>query len=99
MYYAAVELVKSQGGKILVEIGKKLEHLPLPVAGLISDQKIETVIEKVNNLAKASKQLGCKLDDPFMNMDFLSLPVIPELKITDKGLIYVKKFEITSLFV
>ncbi|OGI26792.1 MAG: adenine deaminase [Candidatus Melainabacteria bacterium RIFOXYA12_FULL_32_12] len=99
MYYAAVELVKSQGGKIVVENGKTLEHLALPIAGLISNQNIETVIEKLDNLAKYSKKLGCKLDDPFMNMAFLSLPVIPELKITDKGLIDVNKFEITPVFV
>ncbi|EKE03569.1 MAG: hypothetical protein ACD_20C00183G0007 [uncultured bacterium] len=99
MYFAAVELVKSQGGKIVVENGKTLEHLPLPIAGLISNQNIETVIEKLDNLAKCSKDLGCQLDDPFMSMAFLSLPVIPELKITDKGLIDVNKFEITSVFV
>ena len=99
MYYAAVELVKSQGGKIVVENGKTLEKLPLPVAGLISDLPIEEVIEKLKSLVKSTKQLGCKLDDAFMNMAFLSLPVIPDLKITDKGLIDVNKFEITNLFV
>jgi len=99
MYYAAVELVKSQGGKIVVENGKTLEKLPLPVAGLISDLSIEEVMEKLRSLVKSTKQLGCKLDDAFMNMAFLSLPVIPDLKITDKGLIDVNKFEITSIFV
>jgi len=99
MYYAAVELVKSQGGKIVVENGKTLEKLPLPVAGLISDLPIEEVIAKLKNLVKSTQQLGCKLDDAFMNMAFLSLPVIPDLKITDKGLIDVNKFEITNLFV
>ncbi|MEI8390047.1 MAG: adenine deaminase [bacterium] len=99
MYYAAVELVKSQGGKIVVENGKTLEKLPLPVAGLISDLPIEEVITKLKSLVKSTQSLGCKLDDAFMNMAFLSLPVIPDLKITDKGLIDVNKFEITSLFV
>lgn len=99
MYYAAVELVKTQGGKIVVENGKTLEKLPLPVAGLISDLPIEEVMAKLKNLVKATKSLGCKLDDAFMNMAFLSLPVIPDLKITDKGLIDVNKFEITNLFV
>jgi len=99
MYYAAVELVKSQGGKIVVENGKTLEKLPLPIAGLISDLPIEEVIEKLKSLVKSTKSLGCKLDDAFMNMAFLSLPVIPDLKITDKGLIDVNKFKITSLFV
>lgn len=99
MYYAAVELVKSQGGKIVVENGKTLAHLPLPVAGLMSDQKLEYVIEKSVSLAQAAQEIGCELEDPFLNMAFLSLPVIPELKITDKGLIDVNKFEITPLFV
>ena len=99
MYFAAIELVKSQGGKIIVENGKTLEHLPLPIAGLISDQKIETVIEKLKSLQSKAKKLGCQIDDPFLSMAFLSLPVIPDLKITDKGLIDVNKFEVTSLFV
>ena len=99
MYYAAIELVKSQGGKIVVNKGKTLSHLPLPIAGLISDQKVDIVIEKLEGLTESSRSLGCTLDDPFMSMAFLSLPVIPELKITDKGLIDVNKFEFTSLFV
>jgi len=99
MYFAAVELVKSQGGKIVVEKGKTLEKLPLPIAGLISDLPVEEVIFKLKNLVKSTQNLGCKLDDAFMNMAFLSLPVIPDLKITDKGLIDVNKFEITNLFV
>ncbi len=98
MYYAAVELVKSQGGKIVVENQKTLAHLPLPIAGLMSDQPIEFVIEKLKKLNDAAKTIGCKIHDPFMSMSFLSLPVIPELKITDKGLIDANKFEIAELF-
>lgn len=99
MYYAAVELVKSQGGKIIVENGKTLSHLELPVAGLMSDLPTDEVLEKISNLEKASEKIGCKIADPFMSMAFLSLSVIPEIKITDKGLIDVNKFEITDLFV
>lgn len=99
MYYAAVELVKSQGGKIIVENGKILSHLELPVAGLMSDLPTDEVLEKISNLEKASEKIGCKIADPFMSMAFLSLSVIPEIKITDKGLIDVNKFEITDLFV
>ncbi len=98
MYYAAVELVKSQGGKIIVENGKTLAHLPLPIAGLMSDKTSEEVMEKIAELEAASRKIGCKIPDPFMSMAFLSLSVIPELKITDKGLIDVNKFEITNLF-
>ena len=98
MYYAAVELVKSQGGKIIVENGKTLCHLPLPIAGLMSDLPNERVIERLEDLSKASQKIGCQIADPFMSMAFLSLSVIPEIKITDKGLIDAKKFEITDLF-
>lgn len=99
MYYAAVELVKSQGGKIIVENGKTLAHLKLPIAGLMSDRPAEEVQAKITELDKAAKQIGCAIDEPFMSMAFLSLSVIPELKITDKGLIDVNKFEVTELFV
>lgn len=99
MYYAAVELVKSQGGKIIVENGKTLSHLELPVAGLMSDEPTDEVLKKISDLEKASEKIGCKIADPFMSMAFLSLSVIPEIKITDKGLIDVNKFEITNLFV
>lgn len=99
MYYAAVELVKSQGGKIVVENGKTLAHLKLPIAGLMSDKTSEEVQEQIAKLDKAAKQIGCKIDEPFMSMAFLSLSVIPELKITDKGLIDVNEFAVTELFV
>ena len=99
MYYAAVELVKSQGGKIIVENKKTLAHLKLPIAGLMSDRPFEEVETKLKELDKAAKQIGCKIDDPFMSMAFLSLSVIPELKITDKGLIDVNKFEVIDLAV
>lgn len=99
MYHAAVELVKSQGGKIVVENQKTLAHLPLPIAGLMSDKPYEEVNKKIEELEQAVKKIGCTMDDPYMSMAFLSLSVIPELKITDKGLIDVNKSEITNLFV
>ncbi len=99
MYYAAVELVKSQGGKIIVRDKHTLAHLPLPIAGLMSDMSYEDVEMKLLDLDEAAQKVGCKIKDPFMSMAFLSLSVIPELKITDKGLIDVTKFEVTNLFV
>lgn len=98
MYTAAVELIKSQGGKIVVNNGEVLAHLPLPVAGLISDADFNTVIEKSMQLNDAAKEIGCKIDDPFMAMGFLSLPVIPELKITDKGVFDTTKFDFVDIF-
>lgn len=99
MYYAAVELVKSQGGKVVVENGKTLAKLELPIAGLMSNKPSEEVISQLKVLNEAVKQINCKINDPFMSMAFLSLAVIPELKITDKGLIDVCEFKQTDLYV
>lgn len=98
MYKAAVELVKSQGGKVIVENGVVLSKLPLPIAGLMSNEKIEFVIEKCLELKAVAKTIGCALNDPFMTMAFLSLSVIPELKITDKGVVDVMKSEFVDIF-
>ena len=98
MYLAAVELVKSQGGKVVVENGKVLAKLELPIAGLMSNKPAEKVISQLKTLNEAVSQIHCKISDPFMSMAFLSLAVIPELKITDKGLIDVCSFEQTSLY-
>lgn len=97
MYTAAVELVKMQGGKVVVKDGKIISKLPLPIAGLISDKDFEYVVKQCEELNKAVKDLGCTLDDPFMTMSFLSLPVIPELKITDKGLFSTKKWDFIKI--
>ena len=97
MYTASVELVKMQGGKVVVKDGKVVARLPLPIAGLISDNDIEYVLQHCEDLNEAVKNLGCSLDDAFMTMGFLSLPVIPELKITDKGLFSTKKWDFVGI--
>ena len=98
IYYAAVELVKSQGGKVVVENGKTLAKLPLPIAGLMSDKSSEEVIADLKIIGESVRKINCKIRDPFMSMAFLSLAVIPELKITDKGPIDVCEFKQTNLF-
>jgi adenine deaminase len=95
---AAVQIVRMQGGIAIVRDGEVLEALPLPIAGLMSDQSIEYVSEKLTSLKEAAKEIGSELDEPFMAMAFLSLPVIPKLKITDLGLIDVDKFRKIGLF-
>jgi len=65
----------------------------------MSDRSADFVREKLNRLEEITRDLGSKLPDPFMAMSFLTLPPIPELKITDRGLIDALKFEITDLFV
>ena len=98
MYIAAVELVKSQGGKVVVSNGKVLSKLPLPIAGLMSNERFEYVVNKCEELNNAAHSIGCTLEDPFMTMGFLSLPVIPELKITDKGIFDTTKFDFVNIF-
>jgi adenine deaminase len=95
---AAIQIVRMQGGIAVVRDGTVIASLPLPIAGLMSDQSIEKVSENLVQLKEAAHKLGSTLDEPFMAMSFLSLPVIPELKITDLGLVDVKRFRIIDLF-
>ena len=88
-----------QGGIVAALNGQVLEALPLPVAGLMSDRSAEFVREKQKRLNEIAKMLGSKIDDPFMAMSFLTLPPIPEIRITDRGLIDAVAFKITPLFV
>lgn len=98
MYKAAVALIKCQGGKVVVKDGEIISELSLPIAGLISDKDFDYVVGKCEELNKAAHSIGCKLEDPFMTMGFLSLPVIPELKITDKGVFDTSKFDFVDVF-
>ena len=98
MQLAAIELVKSQGGKVVVNNGKVVSKLALPIAGLMSDQPFETVLQECHELKNGVKEIGCKLEDPFMTMAFLSLSVIPDLKITDKGVFDVNAFKFIDIF-
>ncbi|MHA1485188.1 MAG: adenine deaminase, partial [Candidatus Thorarchaeota archaeon] len=95
---AAIQIVRMHGGIAIVRDGEVLEALPLPIAGLMSDRPIEEVSEKLQALNEAAHVIGTTLDEPFMAMAFLSLPVIPKLKISDLGLIDVEKQRIIGLF-
>ena len=79
----------TQGGRILAE-------LPLPVAGLMSLEPFETVRDRLETLRAAAKSLGVTLEEPFLQLAFLALPVIPALKITDRGMVDVERFEIIA---
>lgn len=93
MYTAAVALIKCKGGKVVVKDGEIISELALPIAGLMSDREFDYVVDKCEELNQAAHSIGCELNDPFMTMGFLSLPVIPELKITDKGVFDTNKFD------
>ncbi len=98
LIHAAIQIVRMQGGIALAKDGKMIESLPLPIAGLMSDQPIEHVSQRLTDLKNAAHELGTPLAEPFMAMAFLSLPVIPKLKITDLGLVDVDRFRLIDLF-
>ena len=90
-------LEKMRGGQVVVAGGKIQAALPLPIAGLVSDQSLETVIAQSAALNAAAAELGCPLPAPFMTLSFLSLSPIPELKLTDQGLVDAVHLRLTSL--
>jgi adenine deaminase len=95
---AARAIAAMQGGLVAVEHGQVLARVPLPIAGLMSDQPIERVRSQMDHLVDVARHLGTDLHAPFMAMAFLALPVIPELKLTDRGLVDVNKFDFVSVF-
>ena len=99
MQAAVAAVVDMGGGLAAVDGGQTLASLPLPVAGLMSDQPVETVRQQMDGMIDAARDLGAVLSDPFMTLGFLALPVIPDLKLTDKGLVDVTRFEVVPLFV
>ncbi len=94
MALAANRLSEIEGGFVVVKDGKVLAELPLPVAGLMSLEPFETVEATLKDLRAAASSLGVTLEEPFLQLAFLALPVIPALKITDRGLVDVTRFEI-----
>jgi len=87
------------GGQAVADRDDVLALLPLPIAGLMSDLPIEDVRERMTALIDASHRLGSTLHDPLIAMSFLALEVIPSLKLTDKGLVDVERFDFVPLFV
>jgi adenine deaminase len=98
MLSAVLEIKQMGGGLVAVAEGKILASLPLPVAGLLSERCMRDVADSIDECASSAHDLGCKLKDPFMTLSFLCLPVIPELKLTDRGLVDVNAFRFVPLF-
>lgn len=94
----AVERVVEMGGGQVVVAGDEVVALPLPIGGLMSDRPLEEVRDGVEALDAAAHDLGCPLEAPLMTMSFLALVVIPELKLSDKGLVDVGAFDFVPLF-
>ncbi|QCK86663.1 adenine deaminase [Phreatobacter aquaticus] len=92
MAIAVNRLVEIRGGFVVVEGGQVRAELPLPIAGLMSDQPFESLITPLEDLRKAARALGVVLAEPFLQVAFLPLPVIPHLKISDRGMVDVDRF-------
>lgn len=99
MARAANRLSEVGGGVVFVSGGAEKALVELPIAGLMSDERAETVAEKAERLVSAMKDAGCDLNNAYMQHSLLALVVIPELRISDAGLIDVTRFEKTDLFV
>ena len=89
IYAAVKEVERNQGGLCAVAGGEVLASLPLPIAGLLSPEPLESVAAKLDELERLARELGCIVNSPFSVLSFLALPVIPELKLTDMGLVDV----------
>ncbi len=94
MALAANRLGQIEGGFVVVEGGRVLAELALPVAGLMSLEPFEAVRDALVGLRGAARTLGVTLEEPFLQLAFLCLPVIPHLKITDHGMVDVDRFEV-----
>ncbi|MBP7275590.1 MAG: adenine deaminase [Kiritimatiellae bacterium] len=99
MRAAAQALVEAGGGFAVADGGRVVYVMPLPIAGLMSDQPLAGVVSAQENLLHAARALGGTLDNPFMTLSFLALTPIPSLKITDRGLFDASSFQPVSLFV
>ena len=97
MAAAANHLRAIGGGQVVVMDGRVIAELPCPIGGLLSDLTFEEVAARARVLEEAAGELGTTLPSPFMAMSFLALSVIPELKLTDRGLVDVDRFELVPL--
>jgi adenine deaminase len=96
MAAAVNRLIELQGGAVALAGGSIRAELPLPIAGLMSDLSFEQVQAALRALRGASRTMGCALAEPLLQLAFLPLPVIPHLKLTDRGLVDVDRFELIA---
>jgi adenine deaminase len=94
MAMAANRLAEAGGGQVVVRDGEIIGEVQLPIAGLMSNERAEVVARKAATVLEGFKTCGCSLNNPNMQLSLLALVVIPELRISDKGLVDVTRFEI-----
>ncbi|CQR46059.1 Adenine deaminase [Paraliobacillus sp. PM-2] len=97
MAFAANALIDLGGGMVVVENGEVLAQVPMPIAGLMSDANAHEVVAQVKDLETAWKQLGCPIHAPFMTFSLIALPVIPEIRISNRGLVDVTTFSLIDV--
>jgi len=98
MALAVNELARANGGQVVVSNGQVLGMVELPIAGLMSNERAEVVSEKTATVLEGFIKCGSTLNNPNMQMSLLALVVIPELRISDLGLVDVNKFDFIPLF-
>ena len=97
MMHVIRAIIDMQGGLAIADNERVLNTLPLPIAGLMSTEPVDTVCRSLHALQTTLTRIGCTSENPFMLLSFLALPVIPALKLTDKGLVDVNKFDLVPL--
>ena len=98
MALAANTLIECGGGMCAVADGKVLALVPLPIAGLMSDKPAEEVAAMVSRLDQAWKEMGCVINSPYMTMALMALACLPEIRLTNRGLVDCRTFQFTDLF-
>lgn len=94
MAMAANELARNGGGQVVVKEGKVIGMVPLPIGGLMSKDRVDVVAARAETVLAGFRTCGCRLNNPNMQLSLLALVVIPELRISDRGLVDVKRFEL-----
>ncbi|KUJ94523.1 MAG: Adenine deaminase [Archaeoglobus fulgidus] len=93
---AVNRVIELQGGIVVADAEVRAE-LPLPIAGIMSDERAERVLERLSEIEEEVRKLGCRLKSPVITLSFIALPVIPKLKLTDLGLVDVEAFRVVDL--
>jgi adenine deaminase len=92
----AQEIARMGGGLAAANGGTVQARLPLPIAGLLSPEPVKSVAKQVQALEDIAKSWGCTLPAPFAALSFLALPVIPQVRVTDMGVVDVERFEVVG---
>jgi adenine deaminase len=98
MAAAANRLAQTGGGQVVVHQGKVIGQVDLPIAGLISNERADKVASQAETVLEGFRTCGCNLNNPNMQLSLLGLVVIPELRISDKGLVDVNHLQILPVF-